>query len=282
MGARNALLAVLLWSTVASAFKISLRYLSPFQLLFYSFLTSAVFFHLVGHLAKRGSLGFSREDLPSAFLGLVLFLYYTVLFWAYRLLPAQEAQALNYTWPITLALLSVPLLGEKLDARKLLGLLIGFSGALVVATRGNVLGLNFSNPLGDSLAIASAFLWAIYWLLNVRDDRPVVRKMAWNLSFSALYSLFPLLLTGSPSAPLPGIAGAVYVGLFEMGVTYLLWHGAVEEDVALASNLAYLVPFLSLLFISLFVGERIEPSTLAGLLLIVTGIALGRGRSAGG
>lgn len=61
-----------------------------------------------------------------------------------------------------------------------------------------------------------------------------------------------------------------------MGVTFLLWYRAVEGDMAFASSIAYLVPFLSLFFISLIVGEKIAFSTILGLVLIVTGIVIGK------
>ncbi len=272
MSRKHAIGAVLLWSTVASAFKLSLRYMSPIQLLFWAFLTS---FLLYGVLHLR-SFRFSRENLRSTYLGFALLLYYTVLFSAYDLLPAQEAQALNYTWPLALVLLSVPLLERKLAPDTLLGLFLGFLGALIVATRGRPLSLGFSNPVGDILGLGSALIWAIYWLLNVRDDRKLEEKMFWNFTFALLYSV-PLILFAGFSLPSPkGLAGAVYVGLFEMGVTYLLWYRAVESDVAFASNLVYLVPFLSLLFISIVLGEMIETTTVLGLVLIVVGILLGQ------
>ena len=272
MSKKHAVGAVLLWSTVASAFKLSLRYMSPLQLLFWAFLTSLF---LYGALYFRNFRP-SRENLRSAYLGLVLFLYYTVLFSAYDLLPAQEAQALNYTWPLALVLLSVPLLKRKLALKTLFGLFLGFLGALIVATRGNVLSLGFSNPVGDALGLGSALIWAAYWLLNVRDVRRLEEKMFWNFAFALIYASLLILLAGFSLPPMKGLAGAVYVGMFEIGVTYLLWYRAVESDVAFASNLAYLVPFLSLLFISFLLGERIEPTTVLGLVLIVVGILLGR------
>ena len=273
MSKKHAIGAVLLWSTVASAFKLSLLYMSPLQLLFWAFLTSLV---LYGALYFR-SFRPSRENLRSAYLGLVLFLYYTILFSAYDLLPAQEAQALNYTWPLALVLLSVPLLKRKLALKTLFGLFLGFLGALIVATRGRLLSLGFSNPVGDALGLGSALIWAAYWLLNVRDVRRLEEKMFWNFLFGFTYVSIAVVATGNFAVPpAEGLAGAIYVGLFEMGVTYLLWYRAVESDVAFASNLAYLVPFLSLLFIALVLGERIEPTTVLGLVLIVGGILLGR------
>ncbi len=274
MSRKYAVLSVLLWSTVASAFKLSLRYMNPLQLLFYASLTSLVVFGLF--YSRKFSL--RKENLRSAYLGLLVILYYTVLFSAYDRLPAQEAQALNYTWPLMLVLLSIPLLGKRPGTRTVLGLSIGFLGALIVATKGNVRGMNFSDPVGVALGLGSAVIWGTYWLLNLRDERPLVEKMFWNFFFGFSYISVVLMLSGEIVVPpAKGLAGAVYVGLFEMGITYFFWYRAVEGDMAFASNLAYLVPFLSLFFISILVGESIAPATVLGLAMIVCGIVIGRG-----
>lgn len=70
--------------------------------------------------------------------------------------------------------------------------------------------------------------------------------------------------------------GAVYSGIFEMGLTFILWLKAMQlaTDTARVSNLIFLSPFLSLIFIRLIVGEQILPSTFGGLLLIVSGILI--------
>ncbi len=274
MPKKHAVGAVLLWSTVASAFKLSLRYLTPLGLLFYASMTSLIVFGVL--YSRKFSL--RKENLRSAYLGLINpLLYYTVLFSAYDRLPAQEAQALNYTWPLVLVLLSVPLLGKRPGVRTVLGLSIGFLGALVVATKGDLTGLNFSDPMGIALGLGSAVIWASYWLLNLRDKRHLIEKMFWNFLFGFAYVSVVLALSGGlVLPPIAGLAGAVYVGLFEMGVTFLLWYRAVEGDMAFASNLVYLVPFLSLFFISAVVGESIAPATVLGLAMIVSGIILGK------
>jgi drug/metabolite transporter (DMT)-like permease len=274
MSKKYAVMAVLLWSTVASAFKLSLRYLTPLQLLFYASLTSLLVFGVL----YSGRFSLDRRNLRSAYLGLINpFLYYLVLFSAYDRLPAQEAQALNYTWPLMLVLLSVPLLGKRPGLRTIVGLLVGFSGAVIVAVRGDVGGLNFSDPIGVALGLGSAVIWAFYWLLNLRDDRPLVEKMFWNFLFGFAYISTALWVSGEFTLPpLEGLSGAVYVGLFEMGITFLLWYRAVEGDMSFASSVAYLVPFLSLFLISIVVGESIAPSTILGLALIVGGIILGQ------
>ena len=73
-----------------------------------------------------------------------------------------------------------------------------------------------------------------------------------------------------------GVLGITYVGLFEMGITFLIWLKALKlsENTARVGNLIFVAPFLSLVFIRLFVGEDILASTFVGLLLIVAGLVL--------
>ncbi len=275
-----AMLAVLLWSTVASAFKLSLRSLDYIQLLFYASLTSLTVFTVVLLMEGRLWSVWKRENLSSAFLGAINpFLYYMVLFKAYSLLPAQEAQALNYTWPIMLALLSIPFLKQRITAGQILGILISFVGVLIVATRGNPLSLSFRDPLGTALGLGSAVIWASYWILNLRDKRESTVKMFWNFAFGFLYTA--VLAVSIHRLIIPDAAalfGAIYVGLFEMGITFLVWLKALEtaETTAKVANLIYLTPFLSLVLIHFIVGERILLSTIFGLFLIVGGIFAGR------
>ncbi len=118
-----------------------------------------------------------------------------------------------------LVLLSIPLLGRRPEPRTVLGLLVGFAGALVIATKGELTSLTFSDPLGVTLGLGSAVIWASYWLLNLRDERPLVEKMFWNFLFGFAYVSTLVLVSGEfQLPPLEGLAGgAVYVGLFEMG-----------------------------------------------------------------
>lgn len=275
-----AMLAVLLWSTVASAFKLSLRSLNYMQLLFYASLTSLTVFTMVLIMEGRFWSVWKRENLRSALLGAINpFLYYMVLFEAYSLLPAQEAQALNYTWPIMLSLLSIPFLKQRITAGQISGVMISFAGVLIVATRGNLLSLSFRDPLGTALGLGSAVIWASYWILNLRDSRESTVKMFWNFAFGFLYTAVLIALTRQFVIPgIKAILGAVYVGLFEMGITFLVWLRALEtaETTAKVANLIYLTPFLSLVLIHLIVGERILSSTIFGLFLIVGGIFAGR------
>lgn len=275
------LAAVLCWSTVATAFKLSLRYLDPIQLLLYASLTSILV--LAAVLAVQGRLGLlfgysRREYLQSLGLGLLNpLLYYLILLKAYDLLPAQEAQPLNYTWALTLALLSIPLLKQKLGLAELGAGLVCYSGVLVISTRGDLAGFHFSNPLGVALALGSTVIWALYWIFNTRDRRDPVAGLLLNFLFALPFILLACLLFSDPLvSDVRGLLGAVYVGVFEMGITYVLWLLALKRsaNAARIGNLIFISPVFSLVFIHLLVGEEIFPSTLVGLGLILAGLVI--------
>jgi drug/metabolite transporter (DMT)-like permease len=205
------------------------------------------------------------------------FLYYTVLFKAYDLLPAQEAQPLNYTWAITLALLSIPLLKQKIGLRDIAGAFVSYSGVVVISTHGDLLGFRFSDPLGVALALGSTVIWALYWIYNTKDDRDPVAGLLLNFLFGLPFVLVLCLFLSSirPHSTY-GLLGAAYVGVFEMGITFVLWLSALKlsENTAKVGNLIFISPFLSLVFIHYLVGEDILASTFIGLVLIIAGLLI--------
>jgi len=273
--------AVLCWSTVATAFKLSLAHLTPLQLLLgascVSWLLLAGFLGISGRWPLLAQSSW-RDWRTSALLGLINpFIYYLVLFEAYALLPAQEAQAINYTWALTMALLAVPLLGHRLRPAELLAALVCYSGVLVIATRGHPWTLEFASVRGVVLALLSTLLWACYWIFTTRDRRDPVVALFLNFSCGVPMILLYGAATGAwQRVDWQGLPGAAYVGVFEMGLSFVLWLQAMKrtESTARIANLIFISPFLSLFFIALLLGEAILPSTLAGLLLIMAGLLL--------
>jgi drug/metabolite transporter (DMT)-like permease len=279
------LAAVLLWSTVATAFKLALRELDVLQLLAWAIVFSTVALWLI--LWFQGRLHLLRQyarETPFYFIVMGLVnpvAYYLVLLRAYELLPAQQAQAINYTWAITLALLAVPLLGHRLTRRDVLAVIMGYGGVLVIATRGRLLALEFTSEEGVIYALVSTLIWALYWLASTRNRRDPVACLC--LNFAAAMPVALLLCAFFSDISLPGwrgLAGAGYVGLFEMGVTFALWSTALRlsSGVSRVGNLIFLSPLISLVFIATILGEAIHPSTLIGLALILPAVLLQQGQ----
>ena len=273
--------AVLLWSTVATAFKIALRDLSYLQLLFYSSLTAfIVLFILLVVTKKRQELKLQsgKDFLKSAFAGLLNpFLYYMVLFKAYELLPAQEALALNYSWAVMVVIMSIIFLKQKIRFFGVAGILVSFFGLVLIATKGNLAYFDLDEPLGVALAFGSSLIWAVFWIYNLQDKRDVLIKLFLSFAFGFVFISALMLFQGiSPVVSLQGLLAAVYVGLFEMGITFVLWLNALKlsENTAKVSSLIYLSPFISLNLINIILGEKILISTIIGVVLIVGGILI--------
>jgi hypothetical protein len=264
---------------VATAFKIALGHMSPLELIWIAALVS---WALMGALViKRGQLGRAlksgwRTALWAGLMNPVA--YYLVLFAAYDRLPGQEAMALNYTWALAMAFLAVPLLGQRLTRMDVVAGLTAYAGVWVIATRGAVFNVAFADPMGVVFALISTLLWALYWLLNTRDRRePLVGQ--WQNFSVGLPVLTLLLLVAGPGFQWHGwqaLSAGVYVGLFEMGVAFILWQLAMHNisRTAKVSNLIFLSPPVSLMLLYFIVGEPIRLSTLAGLVLILVGLGL--------
>lgn len=275
-----ALLAILFWATVPTAFKLSLKELEVLPMLTIASVSSAIVLFTIIAAAGKTSLILkvnSRELAGSAILGLINpFLYYLILLKAYQLLPAQVAQPLNMIWPIILVFLSVPLLHQKIERKSYLALFISFAGVYIISSQGNLFSPGRSDLSGVLLATGSSVFWAVYFILNVRDKRDEAIKLFLNFFFGSVYLLVAMTLMGKWDNPfnLKGIASSVYVGFFEMGVTFYFWLKALQtaETTDKVSNLVYLAPFLSLIFVHFILHEPVYFTTPAGLLLIIAGI----------
>ena len=276
-----ALIAVAMWSTVATAFKLSLAEMSLLQLLtgasFFSTLVIAIY------LWFKSELGHAIRGIPRNFSSILLLallnpvIYYIILFKAYDLLPAQVAQPLNFTWAITLTVLSVPLLKHKLTKRDLVAIVMGYLGVVLISLSGKSL-TGELNYFGIFLALLSTIIWAFYWLLNARDQRPPIIKLFQSFLFSVPILLaITLIFEGLPeSYTIKQLYGIIYVGFFEMGLAFICWQMAIHytDKVSRISTLIFLSPFVSLFIINRVLGEPLFATTFIGLALIVIGITV--------
>jgi len=272
---------ILFWGTAATAFKLSLRTLSPLQLLFVSNIVAlAILLTIVLASGKiHHILGQSkREWLKSIALGFLNpFAYYLVLFEAYNRLPAQLAQPLNFVWPITLVLLAVPLLKQKLKRNDFIALLVSFFGVYLLASQGEPFTRQFADGQGVFFALFSSVIWSLFWLFNVRDRRDESVKLFLNFFFSLIFvCLLVWYRNDWPQGWSVDVGAAAYVGIFEMGITFVLWLMALKlaPSAAKLGNVVYLTPFVALFFVSVILHEKIFYTTFIGLLLIIVGIVI--------
>ena len=161
----------------------------------------------------------------------------------------------------------MPLLGKKLSLKDALCCLVAYFGVVIISTRGQLSSLNFGDPMGVTLALASTLTWAIYWIMNARQKGdPLVGLLIcflfglpWVVTAAVIASDFQL-------ASAQAMLGAVYIGLVEMGFAYILWLTALKlaENTAAVGNISYLSPFISLFLLPIFCRKiSIQPRMLA-------------------
>lgn len=271
--------AVLSWSTVATAFKVALRTMTTFEMLFVACATALIIFTV--WMLLTGAWHELRLITPNLWIRFALLgfiapvVYYLMLFEAYNLLPAQIAQPINYIWPILLAVLIAVVERQPIPKSKYLGMVVSLAGVVFISMGGN--SIQGSISIGGILfAIISAALWALYWMVNdtlkskVSEIPALFLTFLFGMAYLFLGNLFHPIEHLEPESILSGM----YIGAFEMGIPFICFGMAIREtkNPALINQLCYLAPFLSLFIISVVLEEPILTTTYIGLVLIIGGI----------
>lgn len=276
----NLALCILLWASIPVASKKILAEMSNLQMLFWSTVFSVV--ALAALVVGQRKVAILRGyRLPSilwlcwlGFLG--AFLYYILLYGAFARTSAAEGFILAYTWPIMVAVLALPLLGERLTAARLLAVVTSFLGVVVIVTRGRLVELSVTSLPGNLMALCGAFVFALFSVQGKRVVHDLT--VAAFVYFVAALVCTAIAMAFVGFAPLPPAhiwGWVLYNGLLVNGISYLFWFKALQHgDTFVISNLLYLTPALSLLFVRLFLEEPVHVSALFGLLFIVGGILL--------
>lgn len=221
--------------------------------------------YTVSDYGKIGVLGF-----------LGTYLYYVLLYAALALTSASEGFILAYTWPMLVIILAFPLLKERLTIKKICSILVSFVGIVVIVTHGSIFTLSFTSLQGDILALGGAGVFALFSVLGKRYhyDQTV---SVFIYFVTALVFITPTLFLFS-SLKMPSMHVWLWLllnGFLVNGISYIFWFKALEYgDTSVTSNALYLTPFLSLVYIAVFLGEKILISSIIGLIIIVFGIIL--------
>ena len=188
-------IAVLSWSTVATAFKIALMHLTHFGMLLIASCTALALFITLLTIRKKWHLLISlsgRKWLYYALLGLLNPVgYYLVLFKAYDLLPAQIAQPVNYIWPIMLLILLALFTHHPIPSSKYIGMFISLLGVTLISWGTGYSGKETISYYGLLLALLSALLWAIYWMIQ-NKQKVVSLFLSASYLVRFIYSLRPM------------------------------------------------------------------------------------------
>lgn len=272
-----AALAIVLWSTMPTISKLLLGEMDSYVLLLVSSLFASAALLLVNLLSKklRVMRGYSVKDyLRMAVIGLPgVFLYYAFYYAGTERMPASQAFIVNYLWPIMSIVFSCILLKEKMTPRKGIAVAMSFAGVFTVAG-GDVLRFELNTALGVLFCFCAAVCYGLFTALNKKSSYDEQVSMMVAMAVAALPSLAIVIMRGGSLAISPSqIPGILWNGVFTMALANLSWALALASgSTAKVSNLAYITPFLSLLWTFFVLKEKIEPLSVIGLCMIVLGI----------
>jgi len=127
---------------------------------------------------------------------------------------------------------------------------------------------------GASLCLMGAVSYGLFTALNQKMNYDKCVSMMINSFVSFVLSVIVLAVENELFIPLPEqIPGIIWNGVFTMAVANTMWTMALESGkTAKISNLAYITPFLSLVWTFLILKEKIQPSSVIGLVVIIAGI----------
>jgi len=279
------LFAVILWGWSFVATKVLLQYLSPVEVMGARLLLGVPPM-ILALLVKRIFPRLPRRDW--ALMGacsLVLISHFLV-----QITGMQYTSATNTAWiiavtPLTIVLLAVPFLGEKLRRPQVIGIFAATFGVLILVSRGNPADLGGLTNVGDWMVLASAFTWAAYTVLtrHIADGRQPLFVTTMVLAMAAIAALSYMLAFTNwvvfVEMPWEGWVATVFLGLFCISLTLWIWNeGVARIGASRAGFFLYLEPLFATSVAVPLLGDHFGWSTAVGGAFIISGVMLAERR----
>lgn len=269
--------AIFVWSTIATISKILLGSLNSFQVLNISAIFGIIFLLVVNICTGKIRLlkNFKVKDyVVMSLMGLTGTCIYNIFFYiGTSKMLASQAMIVNYLWPIMSVVFACILLKEKMTARKIIAIVMSFMGVIIV-TGGDILKLDTNTLLGALSCVCGAISYGLFTALNQKYnyEKSVAIMIAYVATF--LVTLVINIVTDNIFIPsFTQTLGLAWNGMFVMAVGSTCWALALESGkTAKISNLAYITPFLSLVWTFFVLGEPIKITSVLGLVIIISGI----------
>ena len=271
--------AILMWSTMATVSKLLLTSLSNFQVLCISSLLAGV--SMLAMNAFSGKLALLKTYRLKDYLimtgtGLLgIFLYYSFYYIGMSRMPASQAFIINYLWPIMSVVFAAILLKEKLTARKMIAIGMSFVGVMIVTGK-DLLQFDGQMLFGAVMCILDAVCYGAFTALNKKwhYEKGISMMVAFFTSFVLSFVMNQVSGAGW-NISFGQLLGLGWNGIFSMAIGNTAWALALQKgNTAQISNLAYITPFLSLIWTALILKEQISVWSVVGLCVIVLGVLI--------
>lgn len=272
-----AFLSIFFWSTVSVVAKLLLGARNNFQVLWMSSLFAAVFLLIInlatGNIKKLKAYKL-KDYVISVLIGIPGGFFYYVFFYAgTKRMLASQAFIVNYIWPIMSVVMACIILKEKLTPRKIIAIVLSFFG-IVIVMGNELLHFNENTGVGALLCVLGAISYGTFTALNQRFayNKPV----SLMINYFVTFALTTVINAASGDLFIPTVSeffGFAYNGIFTVAIANTLWAIALESgNTAKISNLAYITPFVSLIWTALILKDPLRINFVIGLAVIILGI----------
>lgn len=189
-------------------------------------------------------------------------------------ISAAQANLISYLWPAMIAGFGAALGMFRLRPRQILGIALGFAGAVIVMRGGT---LAFSYP-GMGLALISGALWAAYCVYRLKWPAAPRTFLAQGCALSGILCLVLHFLIEPTVVPsLSMMAAMAAIGIIPTALGNFLWdQGFRRGDSKLLAVMAYATPLCSALLLSLLGIEALTWNLLTGAVVIALAGMLSR------
>jgi drug/metabolite transporter (DMT)-like permease len=277
------LLAVVFWGISFVATKAAVAEISPFTLISARAALGTLLLFAILALRRQALVPPRESWRPLLVMGFVGVAFHQLL-QAYAL---TLTSAVNTGWligvtPIWSAIFAAVKLRERIRDAKLAGLLLGFAGATLVVTHGELAAQSaLPSTRGDLLILLSTLNWAFYTVLG----HPTLKRIGPTQATAGAMAAGALLLAPVFVATQgwhdlarltpQGWTAVLFLGIACSGLGYLFWYGALEHiEASRVAAFLYLEPLVTLAAAVLLLGESVRAVTLAGGLLLVGGVVM--------
>ncbi len=271
-----ALACIVLWAFIPVVSKTGQQSLDNYQFLFWSSLLSFLVLLGITLISKKGhwftkyNFGQIAKNLGLGFLG--AYLYYLLLYFAYAHARGLEVLVLQYTWPLFIVLLSIPVLREKLTKMTILSSLLGFTGVLIVLTKGNFTHVYLGNLTTDGLVLLGSLSFGLFSVLTKKVKLEYYTDTTLFFASATLFSLISMLIFSRFSWPSYSTLLPLFVnGAFINGLSYVFWLKALRyAKASFVAPLVFITPVLAAVLITIFFHEIFLPIYVLGICLVIS------------
>ena len=274
--------AVLCWGPAPVVSKLALAEIPQLS---FGFLSRTLAFVIVFLLFfRKGAFRIEKADLPKFILAGLLGAFFNVAFFLYgiKLTSASDAQAIFTIGPVINAVFAHFILKEKIRTVQMIGVGIGFLGALVIGGKDFLsTGTFYIGSLwGDLLILMASISWVGYIIVSKELSHKYSAISITSYSFLvASIAFFPLAVFENwngfawiDTVGMAGIFGIFYQGIFASVLAFLAYQTGLKMTSAfLAGVVLYLNPVITTLFAIPILGEKISTPFIVGAGLIIAG-----------